>query len=96
MGPRYAGVLGPLAMSVWLIRGQIRGSVTDTHLLVGAMILVIFSSMGYIIGHLAQRSVEESVRDRLSSELAPGHSAQPRQVKDHQVPGQPALSAPAK
>jgi hypothetical protein len=69
MGRAYAGILGPLAMAVvicrgWLVAGGVEGTLTQA-----IMCLALFAVMGAILGHLAQTTVDESVRAKLQAEL---------------------------
>ena len=70
MSRRYAGVLGPLAMSCVLIHGLIHGAPSDDVLLRAWLSLWGFALLGAIIGAVAERSVRESVEQRLRGELA--------------------------
>jgi hypothetical protein len=70
MGRAYAGILGPLAMAVvicrgWLVAGGVEGTLTQA-----ATCLVLFAAIGAILGHLAQFTVDESVRVKLQAQLA--------------------------
>ena len=69
MGRAYAGILGPLAMAVvicrgWLVSGGVEGTLTQA-----VAYLVLFAVVGAILGHLAQTTVDESVRAKLETEL---------------------------
>ncbi|NMC20566.1 MAG: hypothetical protein GYA33_09110 [Thermogutta sp.] len=70
MSRRYAGVLGPLAMTCVLIHGLIHGAPPDGVLLRAWLSLWGFALLGAIIGAIAERSVRESVEQRLRGELA--------------------------
>ena len=70
MGRAYAGILGPLAMAVvicrgWLVSGGVEGTLTQA-----VMSLALFAVVGAILGHLAQTTVDESVRMKLQAQLA--------------------------
>ncbi len=69
MGRTYAGILGPLAMAVVIGRGWL-GSVGVEGTLASATIyLVLFAIVGAILGHLAQTTIDESVRAKLQQQL---------------------------
>ena len=70
MGRAYAGILGSLAMAVVICRGVIgSGGVANT-LTTAIAYLAVFSLVGAIIGHIAQVTVDESVRTTLEQQLA--------------------------
>jgi hypothetical protein len=69
MSRAYAGILGTLAMAVvicrgWLASGGVEGTLTQA-----VAYLVVFAVIGAILGHLAQSTVDESVRMKLQAEL---------------------------
>ena len=78
MAPRYAGILGPLAFLVSLARGIAHGSPVETVVWTAWCHLLLFSAIGYLLGWLARRTVDESVHGRLAAELA----AEPRAGPD--------------
>jgi MFS-type transporter involved in bile tolerance (Atg22 family) len=65
----YAGILGTLAMAVVLCRGAMNFSGAEATLTMAAISLVIFATLGAILGHIAQSTVDESVRSRLEQQL---------------------------
>jgi hypothetical protein len=69
MGRTYAGVLGPLAMTVvicrgWMISGGVEGTLT-----LATINLAVFAIVGAILGHIAQATIDESVQARLEQQL---------------------------
>jgi hypothetical protein len=70
MGRIYAGVLGPLAMAVVICRGWLGSGGVEGTLELACVYLAIFSVVGALIGHLAQATVDESVRSKLEQQLA--------------------------
>ena len=70
MGRIYAGVLGPLAFLTVVARGLLNGASAQRVLLDAWLFLWIFAAVGYVVGRLAAWVVEDSVRSRLSAELA--------------------------
>lgn len=70
MGRTYAGILGPLAMTVVICRGWLdSGGVLGT-LNYAILALAAFAVLGAILGQLAQNTVDESVRTRLQQQLS--------------------------
>ncbi|HVT28726.1 MAG TPA: hypothetical protein VHE81_11990 [Lacipirellulaceae bacterium] len=70
MGRVYAGVLGPLAMTVVICHGWLGSGGVEGTLGQAVVYLAIFSVVGALIGHLAQTTIDESVRMKLERELA--------------------------
>lgn len=70
MGRVYAGILGPLAMAVVICRGILGSGGVDGTLNQAIVYLAVFSIVGAIIGHIAQTTVDESVRTKLEQQLA--------------------------
>ncbi len=76
MGRAYAGILGPLAMAVVICRGWLASGGVEGTLSQAVLYLALFAVVGAILGHLAQSTVDESVRSRLEQQLAqPGEKA---------------------
>jgi hypothetical protein len=76
MGRAYAGILGPLAMAVVICRGWLVSAGVEGTLSQAVLYLALFAVVGAILGHLAQSTVDESVRARLEQQLAqPGEKA---------------------
>ena len=66
----YAGILGPLAMLTSVTRGVIHGEGAQTALLLAWGWLLGLAAVGYGIGWIAQRTIEESVTSQGAAELA--------------------------
>jgi hypothetical protein len=66
----YAGILGTLAMAVVLCRGAMNSGGADGTLSMASVTLVIFAIAGAILGHIAQATIDESVRAKLEHQLA--------------------------
>jgi hypothetical protein len=66
----YAGILGPLAFITSLIRGVMHGGTTESVLWTAWFCLLVFAAMGYVIGWIGQRTVEEAVSSRMAAEMA--------------------------
>lgn len=69
MGPSYAGILGPLAFTLVLLRGMIDGSSPDGILSTAAASLAVFAAIGYVAGRVADQVLWDSVKKRLSDEM---------------------------
>ena len=70
MARTYAGILGPLAFLTSLAHGLVHGGATVSVLWTSWCCLMVFSAVGYLCGWTADRVVEDSVRTRISAELA--------------------------
>ena len=69
MGRVYAGILGPLAMAVVICRGWLGSGGVEGTLTLATMSLAVFAAVGAILGHLAQATIDESVRAKLQQQL---------------------------
>jgi len=67
---RYAGVLGLLAFLTSTARGLLHGGEVEATLMTGWLSLLVFAAIGAVIGWIAGRAVEESVRARIKEALA--------------------------
>lgn len=76
MGRTYAGILGPLAMAVVICRGLVESDGVEGTLSLATVYLIVFSVVGAIIGHIAQATVDESVRAKLELQLAGGKASE--------------------
>jgi hypothetical protein len=70
MSRAYAGVLGPLAMAVVICRGWLASSGVEATLSLATLSLALFAFAGAFLGHLAQTTIDESVRTKLELQLA--------------------------
>jgi hypothetical protein len=66
----YAGILGPLAFLTSLARGAIRGGGEEGVLWTAWAALLAFAAVGYVVGWVAERIVEDSVRGSILARLA--------------------------
>jgi hypothetical protein len=69
MSRLYAGILGPLAMSVAIGRGWLEAAGVEGTLTTATVSLVAFAVVGAILGHIAQTTIDESVRAKLERQL---------------------------
>ena len=70
MGRIYAGILGPLAMSVVIFRGWLAAGGPEGTLTQAILYLALFAVLGAILGYIAQATIDESVRASLEQQLA--------------------------
>jgi hypothetical protein len=68
----YAGILGPLALFTSLVRGAVHAWSTEKTLLVAWTSLLVFAVLGWVVGWVAERVVDEEIRARMA--VAPGNS----------------------
>ena len=66
----YAGILGPLAFLAALLRGMIHGGGPESVTRTAWYCLLGFATAGYVVGRLAEWTIEESVRGRFAAELS--------------------------
>ena len=74
MGPTYAGFLGSLAMLTRLAHGVIHASPAEAVLLEACLALVVFAVVGYVVGHIAEHALGESVRTMVEAEVTENRS----------------------
>jgi hypothetical protein len=67
MGRIYAGILGPLALATALARGIVNHHDPDAILWNAWWALVAFAALGWVLGTIAGRVVEEDVRQRIAA-----------------------------
>ena len=82
MAHTYAGILGPLALLTSFAHGIIHSHQCECILLTGWLSLVSFAMIGGALGWLAERTVKDSVRSRVESELAAEANSQTDQPLD--------------
>ena len=64
----YAGTLGVLAFSTTVVRGLVAGAGLEGVMQSAIVALVLFAFLGMVIGGVAERIVQESVRATLVKE----------------------------
>jgi len=69
VAPIYAGTLGLLALVTSLAHGMIQSADPQAVLLRAWLSLLVFAALGYVVGAIAARAVEESVRADIQAEL---------------------------
>jgi len=80
MAHAYAGILGTLALVTSLAHGLIHARETDAILLGAWLSMLAFAGVGCVVGWIGGRTVEESVRVILQSELAQEESPERAQM----------------
>lgn len=91
MGPKYAGVLGLVALVATLTRCWLVGTDLGSTIVTGVVYLLVFGLFGYFVGSFAAHVVTESVREALIHELRERESKQPEQSL--QFDGNPGWNA---
>jgi len=66
----YAGILGPLAMVTLTAHGLMHGRASEAIASAAWLGLVAFAGVGYVLGWIADRTVEDSVRAAIERRLA--------------------------
>ena len=69
MGRSYAGILGPVAMTVVILRGVAGGAAADATLWSAVLALAGLAVVGWMVGFIAESTIEESVRSKMEVEL---------------------------
>jgi hypothetical protein len=90
----YAGIFGCLAFLTTLARGAVCGGSTTGILWAAWGYLWAFAAVGLIVGWIAKRTIEQSVRDQVAARLAEEESRrQGAGADDEDASGQPATGA---
>ena len=69
MGPRYAGILGPLAYILVLSRGLIDGSSPKSIVGLSNVCLLAFAGIGYLTGRIADKVLWDSLKKQFTDEM---------------------------
>ncbi|ADB18217.1 hypothetical protein Psta_3556 [Pirellula staleyi DSM 6068] len=69
MGRHYAGILGPLAALLLMARGLASGGGLQSIILSACGAMMIFATIGYLTGQLADYLVSQSVRSQLDQAI---------------------------
>ena len=70
MAKTYAGVLGSLGVAVAMLRGAIAGAGLEGTVLASVNAMIALAAVGFVVGSIAEATVDSSVRTRLESQLA--------------------------
>ena len=69
MGPSYAGILGTLAYVIVIFRGVLQGYAVEGTIKLSILLLFVFAAIGYVIGKIAESTIEDSIQVQLQREL---------------------------
>lgn len=69
MARLFAGILGPLAMLTITTSGLIHGRTSESVAWVAWIALIVFAAIGYVLGWIANRTVEDSVQAAIAAHL---------------------------
>jgi hypothetical protein len=70
MARNYAGILGTLAFAAVVARNLVHNAAASEAVWQASVMLFYFATIGYAIGRVGQWIVDESVRGRLTIEIA--------------------------
>lgn len=76
MGRSYAGILGPIAFGVVGARGILNGDTVESALGTAPLALCLFAALGYVIGHLAEKTIVEAVETEFHAKLQAEETAE--------------------
>ncbi|MDY0168643.1 MAG: hypothetical protein RBS80_18995 [Thermoguttaceae bacterium] len=79
----YAGILGPVAFLTALARGFLLGAEVQSTLFQAWCALWCFAVAGYVVGWIAERTIEQSVHDRITRELATNQQPEATAASSH-------------
>ena len=68
MGPSYAGILGTLAYVIVILRGVLQGYAVEGTIKLSILLLFVFAAIGYVIGKIAESTIEDSIQVQLQRE----------------------------
>ena len=69
MARLFAGILGPLAMLTVTTSGLIHGRTSECVAWAAWIALIVFAALGYLLGWIANRTVEDSVQLAINNQL---------------------------
>lgn len=69
MGRNYGGILGLVAFATVIGRGMVALSSIESVIQVASIAMFLFAGLGWIVGSIAARIVDESVRQKVNAEL---------------------------
>ncbi|MEX0793868.1 MAG: hypothetical protein WD045_12080 [Pirellulaceae bacterium] len=69
MGRTYGGILGLVAFATVIGRGMVALSSIESVVLIACVAMFLFVGLGWIVGNIAARIVDESVRQKVNAEL---------------------------
>jgi len=69
MDRSYGGILGLVAFATVIGRGMVALSSIESVIQMAAVAMFLFAALGWIVGNIAARIVDESVRQKVNAEL---------------------------
>ncbi len=69
MGQTYAGILGTLGFFITVGRAVLHTADAEQSLLQASLAMFALAAVGFVLGSIAQGTVEESVRTQVAREL---------------------------
>ena len=81
MGRSYSGILGPLAFALTIARGVLFGGSVNETLLAACIGLFACGGLGYVVGQIAQSTVDESVRTRFAAQMQSHGDTSPNETQ---------------
>ncbi|TWU00348.1 hypothetical protein Pla108_12970 [Botrimarina colliarenosi] len=69
MARAYAGALGSLAWAFTFARGALLGASIEGTALSAVIAMLALAGVGYIVGQIAEATVDESVRQRIQRQI---------------------------
>lgn len=76
MARAFAGTMGYLGMAVTLLRGAVAGAGIEATLSSAIIAMIALAIVGGVVGAIAKRTVDESVRSQLERQLAEAGDSQ--------------------
>lgn len=75
MGRSFAGILAVVAWSTMVLRSAIAGDSPEGALLAATVVLFVFAGAGWVVGTVAESTIDSSVRTRFETELKAAEAA---------------------
>ena len=69
MGQTYAAILGSLAMITVIVRGLMHNGGVESTFLNATTSLIAFAIIGWVVGSIAETTVDEAVRSKMQVQL---------------------------
>ena len=69
MARTYSAIMALIGLQVVLLRGMKDGAGFDATIASGLCWMVLFGAIGLVVGALAEKTVDESVRTKIEAEL---------------------------
>jgi hypothetical protein len=72
---QYAGILGSLGMAIAMLRNLRLGSGFETSVTQAVASVTLLAAVGFLVGWIAEATVDEAVRTKLEQQLAEDSAA---------------------